>query len=376
MPELNIPTAEQFEDTITNLRNIATALGTTIDTSTWDGVQRAVRAGVAPQLFPIGTQFVVQHSSLGAMIYDVVAHDYLKSAKNETAHTMTLMSHTLLPYKQYDNPEAFYYATYKLSAGTYNFSIATAVDNWSVGTYQFTLTKELPVGGQLCISGQTITPLTQLGVLSYTNGSSISPIETVTISVGGAGTHLGTLGGELNHLHRVAYGSNNYKESAIHQYLNSSQIVGEVWVPQTKYDRPPSWASLADGFVRGLDATFSAIVGEVIIPCSTSIVYESPDSTTSAGSPYKMLAKFYLPSTTEIFGDVLGANDESVMFPYYTNAIATDRIKYQGTSPTIWWTRSPHQAGTNATWVVKANGEVGNVSARSTSYFPVACTIV
>ena len=47
----------------------------------------------------------------------------------------------------------------------------------------------------------------------------------------------------VNHQQRCRYGSNNYKESAIRQFINSD-AASFAWTPKTNFDRPPSGASI------------------------------------------------------------------------------------------------------------------------------------
>ena len=108
---INIPNKEQWEMMNEHLSNIAEALDSQIDVSTWSGVQKAVRTGIAPELFPIGSSFVVEHTTYGQLQFDVVAHDHFKNAYDSDSHTMTLMCHTSLPRIQFDRPEAFYQHT-------------------------------------------------------------------------------------------------------------------------------------------------------------------------------------------------------------------------------------------------------------------------
>lgn len=378
MSKIYLPTAEQMDDTLASLARIAGALGAKGDMSTWEGIQRAVKAGVAPQIFPIGYQFTVSHNVYGDMVYDVVAHDYFKSAYDANAHTMTLMSHELLPYIMYDMREAFYYAESELSAGTYNFKVSSSYLSWEAGTYQFTLSQALPKGGQLTIDGTSGASLTSCNVKVYANSTTTATTETVSITAGSAGTSLGALNKELNHIHRVVYGSNNYKESAIRQFLNSSATAGKAWVPQTKFDRPPSWMSSTAGFINGLSSDFLTVVGKVIVHCSSNNTYESPDSTVSKDERYTVVDKFYLPSMMEIFGTSTNTTmaDNSVLFPYYKGATDADRIKYRDGIPDYWWTRTP------VNWGGNVNRRVGNDGTSTDSYVlnsvgvaPV-CTIV
>ena len=162
MSKVYLPTAEQFDITLGHLSKIAGVMSSKIDVSDWKGIQTAVKAGLAPTLFPVGTQF-----RAGGRLFDVIAYDYFKSAVDENAHTMTLMSHDLISSFQFDNPEAFYYAESELPAGTYNFTLPSNFGSWLAGTYQFTLTKALPSGGQLAIDSYATSDLTTRRVNAY-----------------------------------------------------------------------------------------------------------------------------------------------------------------------------------------------------------------
>lgn len=360
----NIINHEQWGKMNDYLHSIAVSLGSTVDVSTWEGVQKAVRMGLAPDLFPIGTQLKVNHGVYGEQLYDVVAHDYLKSAKDENAHTMTLMSHGVLPGVQYDAPEAFYYAENELPAGTYNFTISTSYVSWSVGTYQFILTKALPKGGQLVIGGNSDVAITSMQVRAYVDRTTTQVSESANITQGNGGTNLGTFGNELNHIHRISYGSDNYKESAFRQFLNSSAVAGSVWTPQTKFDRPPSWVNSLTGFLNGLDEDFLSVIGEVIVPCSANNTYESPDSATTKGEKYTVVDRFCLASQKEIFGNSTeSVADNSVQFPSYKGANATDYIKYRDGSAAAWRLRTSLGWNSHDTCFVTMRGEIANGSA-------------
>jgi hypothetical protein len=373
----NIPNFEQWGKMNDYLNSIAVSLGSKVDTSTWVGVQKAVRLGLAPDLFPIGTQLKVNHSIYGELLYDVVAHDYLRSTKNENAHTMTLLCHDSIGSLQLDEAEAFYCAESEVPAGTYNFKIPYSYVSWTAGTYQFTLTQALPVGGQLCISGYSSDKITTLKVVSYASRTTTTPTETVAITSGSEGTSLGTFGVELNHIHRVSDGSDNYKESAIRQFLNSSAEAGSVWSPQTKFDRPPNWMVTMAGFMNGLDEDFLAVVGDVIVPCASNNSYESPDSTVTKNEKYTVIDKFYLASQQEVFGiadDTVV--DDSVLFPFYKNATSIDYLKYKGGLISSWVLRSAQKINTSYWRFVYTDGLPHNLQARHYSNCVPACTIV
>lgn len=378
MSKIYLPHSEQFDLMNENLAKIANALASDIDLSTWAGIQKAVRTGVAPDLIPIGTQLAVNHSVYGERLYDVVAHNYFNSAHDKNAHTMTLMCHDVIASLQYDAPEAFYCADSELPAGTYNFTIPTSFGAWSAGTYQFTTTGALPKGGQLALSVDGNTPLESQYVVRYESNSAINQTTQYVISLGNGGTSLGTFGVELNHTHRVAFGSNNYKESAIRQFLNSSATLGSIWKPQTKFDRRPSWSSSVAGFAGGFDDVLLSVIGEVIVPCAANNTYESPDSTTAKGEPYTVTDKFYLASQTEIFGGATSiVVDNTVLFPYYDGATNADRIKYSTTSSAVhWWLRSNDPWGALHLRTVNSDGGLGSNLAHNTNGVVPMCTIV
>ena len=377
MSKLFLPTKEQMDVMNENLAKIAAAVGSQVDISTWEGIQKAVRSGIAKDILPVGTQLAVNHSVYGTRLFDVVAHDYLKSIHDENAHTMTIQQHDLLPGTQFDASEAFYYAEAELPAGTYNFTLATAYSSWAEGTYQFTLTNPVPKGGQLDISGYVDTAMTALQVRSYANQTTTSTTESVAITAGSGGRNLGTFGEGLNHSSRVSYGSNNYKESAMRQFLNSSAAKGSVWTPQTKFDRPPSWLTSLAGYKNGLDQDFLAVVGKVVLPCSANNTYEAPDSSIAKGAKYTLNDEFYLASAMEIFNTNSDVADDSKVFPFYEGAGNTDRIKYRDGAAANWCLRTP--ISWNASHVRLVDSDDGamynHVAAYSFGLAP-ACTIV
>lgn len=382
MSKVYLPHADQFDLMNENLAKIANAIASDIDISTWSGIQKAVRMGVAPSLIPVGTQLTVSHSVYGDMLYDVVAHNHFKSARDENAHTMTLMCHDVIDATvQYDYREAFYCADTALPAGTYNFTIPSTYANLTAGTYYFELEDTLPAGGQLCMLDLTSgggASTTDYTIYAFANATSDNTVAaTGDIRLGSAGTSLGTFGEELNHAHRVVRGSNNYKESAIRQFLNSSAVAGSVWTPQTKFDRQPSWDSSVAGFMNGIDEELLAVIGEVIVPCSANDTYESPDSTTVKGGKYTVTDKFYLPSQAEIFGtqsSIVG--DDSLLFPYYDGSTNADRIKYRSGVSTTWWLRSAHAQSGSVVRFVRADGSLHNDESIGSLCITPVCTIV
>jgi hypothetical protein len=252
---------------------------------------------------------------------------------------MTIEMLDVVPSVQFDGQEAMYYADKILTAGTYTFKCYNV-------SYQFTTTVDIPAGGVICLT--TFSGNVPTTAISYNSRQSTTALETITVTAGSDGTDLGTCDGTtLNHIDRIRYGSNNYKESAIRQWLNSSAAKGSVWTPQTKWDRPPSWATSLAGFQSLLDPDLVTIAMPVTKKVNRNTVNEG-------GGYDEVKDKFWLLSERETFGTGSGTaleGDEAYAyykdFSDYTAANSgadKNRIKYSVTNRSSvqnWWLRSP-----------------------------------
>lgn len=289
---------------------------------------------------------------------------------------------------QFDAPEALYYCASALPAGTYHFTIDSTYDATlnDLTSYQFTLTQAVPAGGQLTFNWGYNTQASAAKVSSFASGSSATAIETVSVTSGTGGQGLGNLtaagdfSNNLNSIHRVRYGSNNYKESAIRQWLNSSAAAGSfVWTPQTKFDRPPSWVSTAYGFMYGMDADFLAVIGKTHIVVARNTICDG-------GGYDEMDDYFFLPSRSEVYGgvEVSGVN-EGAAYPYYADysdltaagtGADSNRIKYRNGSVQYWWNRTPTSGDGSGVRVVNAAGVVYYYYACYSFGVAPACNII
>ena len=159
------------------------------------------------------------------------------------------------------------------------------------------------------------------------------------------------------------------------QFLNSSAAAGSVWTPQTKFDRPPTWAASRAGYKAGLDQDFIAAVGQVVLPCSANNIYEAPDSTIVKGTAYTLNDEFYIASRAEVFGSH-DVNDDTVLFPFYEGAGNADRIKYRDGSAAHWWLRTPYSGTAHNVRLVTSDGTVNIYAATTALGLAPACTIV
>lgn len=380
--------------TVTDRTGAATTVH--IDTlnavSTWADIRNAVRMGLGATLFPVGYEFTTTDSDTGVSIVWVVrGHDHHTPANSRLTHSMTLemkyvYSNASGSYKslQYDAQEALYYAEDGLAAGTYHFTVANqvwyAADNGK--TFQFTLAQAVPAGGQVVVSATYNQSLEGKSVKTYSSPSSTAAIETTTLTEGGAGADLGTTNGagNVNHLHRIVLGSNNYAQSAARQWLNGAAAAGGVWTPTNKFDRAPSWATTYNGFMHGLPADFLAVVEPTVIPCRTNGVFEcaSLDGTEfTINQVYELKDKFFLLSRPEIYGtwDSTTYKDGELL-DYYDGLTNTERKKYDnGGTVRGAWLRSPYPSGASSARIVYTDGSLYYGSAYHSNGVAPACII-
>lgn len=305
----------------------------------------------------VGQQITCQRGN-DTLSWDVVDYD-------STAKVVTLCTHDVLPdNKQFELPQALMYCEDGLAAGSYTFK-------WNSVQCYFTLTQAIPAGGQL--------RATDSEYQTYASQSATAQIESGTVStdvIDGA-TNLGQTGtGNLNHHDRVNYGSNNFGESGILQWLNSNSPANTPMPRLTKFSRP--YVPTKAGFKAGLDADFLACIQDTVWECNANDKYECPaflGGVAQKGTPYTVTAKFALASEIEAFGEYGGVQDGSTVWDLYVGAEATDRIKYYNNTAQRWWLRSPFWNNAFYARDVSTSGAGGsNLTNRSVGV-AVACKI-
>ena len=363
---------------------------------TWEDVRNAVRLGIAPSLFPVGYEFTVEREGSGSHTFVVRGHDHHVAANKKLTHTMTLeMKHVYgtsgTPYKGFvfDATEALYYTETELPAGTYNFTLLSGYDETYGGgkTLSFTLANPVPAGGVIMFPWGYQKQSTETKISTYASNTATTAIESVSVTEGASGTNLGTADGNtpnMNHTHRIRYGSNNYAQSALRQWLNSDAARGAVWTPQTVFDRPPSWHTGTDaayaGFLNGLEAEFLAVVQPAVVPCRTNSISEvnSLDGTEFViNQTYDLEDKFFLLSRPEIYGTWDSASyKDGEMLEFYEGLTDTERIKYDSAgSARYCWLRSPHPSYAYFERSVNTDGTLSGSYAHFTFGAAPACII-
>lgn len=363
-------------------------------------VRKIVQAGLAPKVFNIGDQIVVKWRDIadGNKEYDVpldiVSFGTSALQDGEELPSMTVQWHYATPFGvQFNQYQAFFYATEGLAAGTYYIEIGTTWGDKGYCVagkkYQFTLTKPVPAGGQLAgfRDAPDQAPSTWK-VYSYNSKTAVDAIETVSVTEGSSGTSLGVLkfggDGKLNCLQRTAYGYNRWSQSAMRQWLNSDKGVGEWWTPQNDYDRCPDQLTAKAGFLTGFDADFLEVLRPTKVVTALNIITDATSSN-SVDPLETTYDKIYLPALEQMSIEPQLAG-EGTTWDYWKRAssMTTKMKQYQTypqirtfaienhTSPQYVRLRSAIRGGSCNAWCVYSSGYVYG-HARSAGRCAPAC---
>ena len=346
-------------------------------------VRKIVQAGLAPKVFNIGDQIVVKWRDIadGNKEYDVpldiVSFGTSALQDGEELPSMTVQWHYATPFGvQFNQYQAFFYATEGLAAGTYYIEIGTTWGDKGYCVagkkYQFTLTKPVPAGGQLTEfrDAPDQAPSTWK-VYSYNSKTAVDAIETVSVTEGSSGTSLGVLkfggDGKLNCLQRTAYGYNRWSQSAMRQWLNSDKGVGEWWTPQNDYDRCPDQLTAKAGFLTGFDADFLEVLRPTKVVTALNIITDATSSN-SVDPLETTYDKIYLPALEQMSIEPQLAG-EGTTWDYW-KSMTTKMKRYQTypqmrtfaienhTSPQYVRLRSAIRGGSCNAWCVNSSGNV------------------
>ena len=343
---------------------------------TWAEIKQNVKMGYGEILYPVGTDFSVDcpaGAPYDSIVWTVVGH----RVENDE-HIMTMLMKHVIYGLQFDAPQAIIVPDETMAAGTYHFKLLNGYDTAYDGgkSVQFTLANDLAAGCQIVMNW----PYNQTWIgknITVYGGFGTTVIETCVMSEGTGGTDLGDADGTvsiLNHTQRARYGSNNYKESALREWLNSGDAAGLWQTQQTRFQRPCSYAANRAGFATYLDPEFAAVIREGTHLNRTNEVFDL----NGKKQAYSTTEKFFLPSQEEI-----GFSPESgivcgTVFDFYGGAAQSDKIKYDITAQTTarnWWLRTPSPSYAYNERFVGSSGALDSGFASSGSGASAACEI-
>ncbi|MDO4809972.1 MAG: DUF6273 domain-containing protein [Eubacteriales bacterium] len=192
----------------------------------------------------------------------------------------------------------------------------------------------------------------------------------------------------------ASYGYDRWSESGIRAWLNSSEAAGNWFgtyferngsqVARQAYDVAPDQLASVNGFLRGLDPEFVAILGEVKVQTSCNTVIDG-------GVTDVTYDKIFLPSLEQMYGTPEKSGVEGDYWPYWKRRLGiTSPASYY---PTIYenyktYALESHSSEQNVrlrsanrgyscyTWNVYIGGSLGTGTANYASRCAPACVII
>ena len=351
-------------------------------------------------LFPIGDQIVMPWKDMDDsahntdepayhVAWNFVDHRMVTLKDGSSVPGLVIQMHKCSAYGvQFSHQQAFYMATEALPAGTYYITLGTSWGKATAGSYQFTLTKEVPAGGLLSgLERMADNAPSRWQVKSWETADAANPLETVSVTEGNDGTSLGTMNSTtlgdtgLNCMQRVGYGHNRYSTSAIRQYLNATGT--GWWKSQEDFDiRPNEYAK--NGFMTGFNDDFLSAIKPVKVTTALNTV-EGYSSTTE-----DTYDTFFLPSLEEMNAIPKLSGAEGSYFPYWRSRLGVDKLvgyysanTYDGykipainsNSAQSVRLRSADRSVSYHTWNVNASGYINYDAAYYAYRFSPVCVI-
>lgn len=365
------------------IKGALTTLGGVED---WNRLQRMLRGSMNPVIFPVWSQIRVPHKVYGNITFDVVAHDIDLDPNDNSRHTMTLLMRDCIP-RMFDQVEAMAVCPSGLTAGTYYFDGTSSNYSDMQHYFEFTLTEAVPADGCVCFD-LDVSDWTLSSVSTYNSISATTPIETVqftqTDSQPSSADIASAVGvGNVNHPDRAAYGSNNWQQSNVRQWLNGTG--NGWWVSKTKFDRPPVYVN-DPAFLAGFPAEFISTLVETEQSNETNYVFETDMTAGSSENhiTYTTTDKFFLPSFTQVGGNQwssqLAQNNKWTAFADVLPSSANDDlVKYDfDTRRSAWWywQRSCNPYYANYVRDVYTDGYPNNSSYAANPFYGVAAACV
>lgn len=345
------------------------------------------------EIFPSGKIYKAKRIhedtvTIDGIEWDILDYDHdevYKSDGTRAKHTVTIQTHDLIDTLQYSARQAAFAFPNGLVAGTYHFTVGAhpwvASDVNKVLT--FTLVNAIPAGGQLVFNGAHNRTLVGTTISVFASATDTTAAETVTMTEGDTGTDLGTMlrskTDTVNSIDRAMRGSNNWLESAMRQYLNSDKAAGNVWTPQTAFDRPPAWATTTAGFLNGKSNIFISHIG-------TAKKTTGRNSISDGGGTAVNDEKLFLLSRSEVFMGDEYTGGEGTPYAYYKNYSDNqspstgedkNRIKYHAGGARNWWLRSPIAGYASSIRLVYSSGAwIGHDAVNVFGVAPACCIIL
>lgn len=359
----------------------------------WTGIREIVRAGKAPQYYPLGSIIYDNFVPSTGTAFQVVAYDKHfdpdLTAQGHT-HSMTLAELKITDNVQFCSIQSMLVVETAMPAGTYRFTIPNYDATYGGNkTYVFTTTQQIPVGGCVVLNWQyQQQPKSVSTYATQTDTTALDSNKALTVWDGSsAATDIGTVKlsmsdpdstyGKLNHIHRARYGTNNYYCSGVRQLINSDANSNAWWQPMDIFDRPYSDRGVSGKLYR-LREDMVNVLATTQIESIANTVFETTaiDGTTfTLGTKYSMRDKCFLLSPNEV--NLNADTSVGSILDYYVGANNAKRIKYRKDNGNAqhWWLRTPYPSTAGLVRFVYSSGALNGSSAGTTHGCVAACTI-
>ena len=386
--------ATQITSTDTDYTDLQNTYELNIPISSWNEVRDIVRSGKAPLVFSVGSiiyddlnMYKTGGTTNNTIAWQVIGYDKYfdpNLTRQGYNHSLTLCELWVDETAIIDSIEALMYCSTDMPAGTYRFKIPNYDTTYGGNRwYVFTFNSNITEGSQIYLTWNyqqqpsSVSVYSSATATTATQSYSFPVVETIdNVSYKGYSTDPGTgyyLGevtfsttpttniyGVFNHIHRARYGSNNYYQSGIRQYINSTSTSTGWWEPQTIFDRPHN-KNNSIGRMNKYSTEFKNVLATPVINTPTSIFeYPSLDGTTFIPTPngtsqantnfYNIYTdKMFLLSHTDInltaTPNTQSNTGDNIIQQYYIKYNTNnDRIKRYRSNNNVstWWLRTPY----------------------------------
>ena len=294
----------------------------------WGMVQSFVRAGRGPELWPVGTVFVVDHPEYThadgtGLWFRVVGHDQMQAADETLTHSMCLDMVDCLFNAPYDVAEALYALTADETAQ-------------ELKTYY------------------TLSGTEYIALVEGTDYNIGDPVPVASWY-------------EKNFDIRATGGSNNAIQSNMIQWANSDGKAGEWYSPTTIFDTCSSALLNRNGFLRYIDPEFL----DIVKPAKLITAKSNPEG----GDAFIHQAKFWALSRSQVSGLANNAITENAYLEYYSGG--GSRIKYlkDTATPQGYVLRSPIVGSSCDEQCVLNQGDLNSYASGNSFGYTLACII-
>ena len=334
-----------------------------------------------------GDEIIVTRTATAAA-FDVEGFDEEIPVNPALSHTLSMLRHDIMGTIVFDPAQLLYVVEAEtwpsgMPAGTYNITLDHGAYDGGTGedgTYEFSTTQTIPVGGGLRhtnigknqTGGYSAANITGGTIMTY-DADGITTIEAgIAVTPGSSGTSLGTttcrdpqykVGDSINFTQRQQYGSGRWSTSYIRQRLNSEDATF-VFTKGTKWSRPVS--GTFEGFLHSLDPELRAVLGKTRKRYALGIAdgygYEDIEDTVTLATMLDIYGSMN-NSIAEGPVDAAGNVQRTTPTSLWEGTTDAEKIKKNNGSAARWWLSSVNPSHASVARIVSASGALSNNNA-------------